>query len=326
VWIYLTAPSFAGNGSLDSLHGPLLRKTGLLTGWVGILDVAAHADVVGSRPHVPLELKLGPFSLAEARVAGITRTALQGRAWRRIGRGLYCWAELLEDPLKLLFAYQRLVPESMFGGGSAAWLHGIDVDPIHPIEIIVPTASGIRTRRGLTVRHMDIPTNEVTRARGLRATGVFRTLVDLSRRLRDVEALVVMDQALRLQLVDRAGAHHVHPVGAFAEPAESPMETRLRWLLFQAGLPRPQVQAPIPEAHARADLYYPAARLVIEYDGGNHRDRLVEDNRRQNLLMNAGYRVLRFTASDIHNRADTIVAQVSAAAAAFARRPAGVRR
>jgi very-short-patch-repair endonuclease len=63
----------------------------------------------------------------------------------------------------------------------------------------------------------------------------------------------------------------------------------------------------------RADLYYPAARLVIEYDGTNHRDRLVEDNRRQNLLLNAGYRLLRFTAADIHQRPNVVTSEVSQA-------------
>jgi very-short-patch-repair endonuclease len=33
----------------------------------------------------------------------------------------------------------------------------------------------------------------------------------------------------------------------------------------------------------RAHLCYPAAHLVIEFDGGNHRDRLVTDNRRQTI-------------------------------------------
>jgi len=104
------------------------------------------------------------------------------------------------------------------------------------------------------------------------------------------------------------------------------METRLRWLLLRAGLPRPQVQASIPEIRARADLHYPDARLIIEFDGGNHRERLVDDNRRQNLLVNAGYTVLRFTSADIYNRPDQVVAQVSAAAAISARRPAVVPR
>jgi very-short-patch-repair endonuclease len=40
---------------------------------------------------------------------------------------------------------------------------------------------------------------------------------------------------------------------------------------------------------------------------------MVEDNRRQNLLISSGYRVLRFTAADIHNRADVVIAQVRAA-------------
>jgi len=40
---------------------------------------------------------------------------------------------------------------------------------------------------------------------------------------------------------------------------------------------------------------------------------MVEDNRRQNLLMNGGYRVLRFTAPDIYKRADFVVDQVRAA-------------
>jgi len=91
------------------------------------------------------------------------------------------------------------------------------------------------------------------------------------------------------------------------------METRLRWLLIDAGLPRPEVQTKLRNGAARADLYYPQARLVVEYDGGNHRERLVEDDQRQNLLVDAGYQVLRFTAADIYNHADVVVAQVRAA-------------
>lgn len=79
------------------------------------------------------------------------------------------------------------------------------------------------------------------------------------------------------------------------------METRLRWLLIQAGLPRPEVQTNLGDGSTRffgrADLCYPEARLVLEYDGVNHRERLVEDGRRQNLMINAGFRLLRFTAT-----------------------------
>ena len=61
---------------------------------------------------------------------------------------------------------------------------------------------------------------------------------------------------------------------------------------------------------ARVDLYYRSARLVIEYDGGTHRDSLVEDNRRQNKLINTGHRLLRFTAAEVYNNPDRITAEV----------------
>jgi len=94
------------------------------------------------------------------------------------------------------------------------------------------------------------------------------------------------------------------------------METRLLWLLISAGLPRPEVQTDLfhdGRFVGRADIYYPAARLVIEFDGGNHRERLVADHRRQNLLLNAGYRLLRFTSADVFQRPEVVVAQVRGA-------------
>ncbi|MDQ2923784.1 MAG: hypothetical protein M3Q90_05760 [Candidatus Dormibacteraeota bacterium] len=49
----------------------------------------------------------------------------------------------------------------------------------------------------------------------------------------------------------------------------------------------------------RPDLYYPDRRLGLEYGGATYRDSLVADNRRQNRPVNAGFRMLRFTAADI---------------------------
>ena len=129
-----------------------------------------------------------------------------------------------------------------------------------------------------------------------------RTFRDLKLRLPEVELLVLADQALKL------GLGKFHPL---AERADSPMETRLRYLLIKAGLPAPQVQVYLPGTRFRADLYYPQARLVIEYDGANHRDRMTEDLRRQNAILTAGYQLLRFSAADLLQRPDSVVAQVS---------------
>ena len=92
------------------------------------------------------------------------------------------------------------------------------------------------------------------------------------------------------------------------------METRLRMVLVQARLPRPEAQVSLNDNEgrflARVDLYYPAHRLAIEYDGGTHRSSLISDNRRQNRLLNAGYRLLRFTFADIRDTPTAVVDQV----------------
>ncbi len=87
-------------------------------------------------------------------------------------------------------------------------------------------------------------------------------------------------------------------------------------LFVLARLPRPEAQVPIYDGHrflGRVDLFYRDARLAIEYDGSTHKDSVAEDNRRQNLLLGAGIRLLRFTAGDIYNSPDVVVAQVRSA-------------
>jgi very-short-patch-repair endonuclease len=147
-------------------------------------------------------------------------------------------------------------------------------------------------------------------------------LLDLCARRSDVDALISLDAARRQELrwtsdvSRRPGAARLRRRSELAAPAESPMETRLRWLLLSAGLPEPEVQVDLLNDHAkflaRVDLYCRARRVVIEFDGGNHRERLISDDRRQNLLIGAGYHVLRFTSADLHTRPHVILAQVEA--------------
>ena len=166
------------------------------------------------------------------------------------------------------------------------------------------------------------------------ATSITRTLRDACLRLSLVEAVVVADMALRMRLttaaalsqsVDKSsgaqGVRKLRKVMELAEPAaESPMETRLRMLLVLGGLPRPEAQVVIRDGWhrfvGRPDLYYREQRLGIEYDGGIHRDKLAEDDRRQNRLLEAGVRLLRFTAGDVFNTPDVVLSQVRNALAA----------
>jgi len=290
-------------------------------------------ELMTGRPVIPEELKSGPFTLEEAQRA-LTRGHLQGASWRRIGRGVYVWAGLAESPALLLQAVSRRLPTgAAFSGLTAGWLHGLDLSPCDPVEVTVPDACGISARAGVAVYRAELSERDVVRRRGLPVTSALRTVVDLASRLSLVDAVVAADLALHERLIElpqlrahvsahpgRKGTARLRRVVELAEPAtESAMETRLRLLLVLAGLPRPQAQVPLHDERGRflgrPDLYYAAERLGLEYDGGSHRNSLVEDNRRQNRLSNAGHRLLRFTAADVYRRPQSIVEHVPAALA-----------
>jgi very-short-patch-repair endonuclease len=114
-----------------------------------------------------------------------------------------------------------------------------------------------------------------------------------------------------------ARARRVLPVAD--ERAESPMESVLRWVLLEAGLPSPVLQHPVRNGAGvflgRADLAWPDRKVLVEFDGDVHRDRsvFVADLRRQNRLMAAGWTILRFSSADVVGHPDRVVAEVRAA-------------
>ena len=263
------------------------------------------------------------FRLEAALESGITRAQLLGKRWRRLGPGVYASRAAVDDPLiRLRAAWLRLPDAAVFSGRTAAHLHGLDPQ-CNAIEATLPPASRISRRVGMTIRRRRLEPNEVVLRQGFRVTSPLRTVVDIITSAELVEAVVILDAALHKQLIrieqirPRPGDRGVRTLRRaidLAEPAtESPMETRLRMVLVLARLPRPEVQVPLrgPSGFAgRADLYYPERRLVIEYDGATHRDSLTADNRRQNRLVEGGYRVLRFTAADVYGQAPAVVASV----------------
>jgi very-short-patch-repair endonuclease len=281
------------------------------------------------RPLVPAQLTQGPFTLDEARCAGLKRWHLEGASWSRLASGTYIWAGHAKAPEVMLAAAQRRLPSSAaFSGLTAAWLHGLDVAPCDPIEAMIANGAGVSARSGVSLRRTTMPLDDVVRIRGFRAASIVRTLLELCGRLSVTEAVVLIDMALRQRATSRdelnswisknprwVGVRKLRRAASLADVgAESPMETRLRMLLVLSGLPRPQTQVPLHDRHGRflgrPDLYYADQRLGVEYDGGVHRNFLAEDNRRQNRLVHAGIRLLRFTAGDLLQSPQAVVAQV----------------
>jgi hypothetical protein len=114
------------------------------------------------------------------------------------------------------------------------------------------------------------------------------------------------------------GAARLPRVAALADPlAESPMESRIRLAIVLAGLPAPVSQYPVLIGGRRflLDLAYPEMQLGIEYNGAEHLrpDRALRDLEREQLLVRAGWRILRFRAATALHHPRTIAARVRSA-------------
>ncbi len=95
------------------------------------------------------------------------------------------------------------------------------------------------------------------------------------------------------------------------------LESLCRVRLVQAGLPAPDTQRVVRgrggRRTGRVDVAWPQHRLVVETDGfAFHADRRSygADRRRGNVLVLAGWRVLRFSWEDVVERPQDVVAAV----------------
>jgi len=158
-----------------------------------------------------------------------------------------------------------------------------------------------------------------------------RTWRDLAGVLRPAALLAVTDQLLQglstrevlAEQLSRQSTGRGSARGRLALPlanplAGSPMESVLRWLLHEAGMPEPTLQHVVTDAGGRfigrVDFAWPERKVIVEFDGDVHRDRdvFVNDVRRQNALIAAGWTVLRFTSADVLGRPDEVLVAVRA--------------
>lgn len=221
------------------------------------------------------------------------RTGLAVGAVRAAGRGGYA----------LPGATPGLVAAVQLGGvashGTAAGLHGLAIwrEPAY-LHVTVPLGTR-RSSPGVTLHRADLGVAD--RDPRLAATSLRRTLLDCGRTMPLLDAVVVLDSALRGGAVTavalRAAAESARGHGAAAlrcavrhvdALAGSPLESALRLLLDLLGADvRSQVWIP---GVGRVDFLVDGW-LVIEADGfAFHSDRVAyrTDRRRANALAGAG--------------------------------------
>jgi very-short-patch-repair endonuclease len=227
----------------------------------------------------------------------------------------------LDDTRQLRLAAVQLIlgKHAFVCGHTAAWLYGIDARDRRSELVWVgcPTGSRLRTRIGCYTREVTVDATDLDLLDGVLVTTPVRTAYDCARWLSPTEGLVVLDALAHQRLItadsltqyrwDHPGIRYVTRVDdalRLMEPlSESPMETRLRSLMVNAGLPRPTAQHVVRDETgafvARVDLAYPLQRVAIEYDGALHWEQRRDDDRRRDRLRALGWVVIVVSAADL---------------------------
>jgi len=235
--------------------------------------------------------------------------------------------------LLLVQAVGRQLEHPVFSHESAAVLWGLPLvgepNAVHVLGPVTPTGAhrGTGRRAGL-VRHAapaDVP---VASRRGLRTTALAETLVSLARARDALQAVPVVDGALRTGLATREdllaalatcagspGSRRAALAVALGDgAAESVGESVSRVRIHLDGLEPPALQVPLAEGSsviARVDFWWHAARVAGEFDGRKKyrtdgvpdrravEERLWAEKRREDRLRSRGVRVVRWTWTDL---------------------------
>lgn len=269
---------------------------------------------------LPTTLHARPFAITEAVDLGVGIGRLRGADLARPFRAVRSAHAATVDIPSLARSYATIMPPGQyFSYWTAAVLlglrmpervagAGLDVAVHHPAR--APRPRGVRG-------HELLPTTRiVTLAGGLRVSSAVDTWCQLARYLR-VDDLIVMGDGLVCrtnpvatmdELVAAVTAWGHRPGVAALRKAlpdirvrtDSARETMLRLLVVRAGFPEPIVNFEVRNRFGAvlglADLAFPEYRVLLEYDGGQHRDdekQFHRDVERLDDFMEEKWRVIR---------------------------------
>jgi len=298
------------------------------TGTWGGSDATGRADVAhgtssaehrcGMRPPAPLphELESRPFHVRRAAELGVSRSRLGARDLSAPFRGVRAAVRPV-GLLDLCRAYAERMPQHhVFSHASAAGLWRLplptrDPLPLHvsaPAPLRQPRAAGVVGHRlgdGIRITHLlGLPLVAAVDAWcQLAASLGHDDLVSAGDRLlgwrSPITTLDEIDAAIE-RFGSRHGAKRLRAARGDIRPGSaSPRETRLRLAVGRAGLPEPELNAPIRLGAGwttHGDLVFRQYRVLLEYDGEQHREDDVQFHRdveRLNDLAADGWIVIR---------------------------------
>lgn len=212
--------------------------------------------------------------------------------------------------------------------GTAARSYGFDTEDAPDLHVLNPVRHHLRSATGLRVHRRDGAPLAVIDGRPV--TSAPWTAVEVARTLRRPRALATLDAALRSGHCDRgalsrAVAAHSGRRGVVAVRnlleiangrAESPMESEARLVMIDGGLPCPELQYEVIDAHGklrRLDFAWPTNKVAAEYDSDEWHtgpDALHRDREKIAALQDLGWVVIPIVREDVRRRQQALVARI----------------
>lgn len=269
----------------------------------------------------------GVITLEQAVGAGMSGNSVSRRLcageWRRLSSGVYLRADRTFGPAaRLRAAVYGLGEDAAAYGPSAAWWHRLVDMPPRDNWVNVPAQRSLHRRSGMRVRRRDLHRADVVEHRGLQVTALPLTVLEAAVALPNGAAM--MDRALQRRVsLPMLQAVHERNLGRSGSAAAtrllhsagtggaSEAERMLQRLLRKAGLTGWKQH--VRSCGYEIDVAFLQARIAIEVDGWAwHRDvaRFNGDAQRQNILVNAGWHVLRFTWHQLKDSPDGVLASI----------------
>lgn len=272
-----------------------------------------------------------PFTKAEAMQAGIDPKHLASKAYRRLLVNVYVDSSVPLTPALCAEAPLAVAPVTAWASHtSAARIIGAPV-PALPGEHVSVLSAGERLNRAGVRCHVADGTSLIWNRHGVRISAPRQMFVELATQLGLIDLVVVGDWLVKNRQVTlgelrefcasspHRGARDARRAAAYVrERVDSPMETRVRMLLVLAGLPEPEVNLTIRdvdgEPKRRYDLSWPGVKVIVEYDGRHHIDRIEEweaDLERRESIDDDGWRILVLISKNIYDRPDLTIERVA---------------
>lgn len=295
--------------------------------WTGVMDGAVLALHAGLE--AVLRLQDGIIRRDQALAAGVAEATVESRvrrrSWIKVLPRVYAVQVDPQTPIARIRATALWAgDDAVITGHAAAWWWDLTDRAPDVVEVVVPLARRMSKANGVRVIRSDLDDREIDGLRRLRVTTPAATCLRLARTGRPDLLDAAMRQGLRDSDLDRAltaGFHRRGQVQARRSREEvrdhpwSNPERALHCLLRQSGITgwvaNPSLWFGDQRRHP--DVLVEDAMLIVEVDGRQHHstpEQHEDDHRRQNVFIDRGYLVLRFTPRQIADEPDEVIALI----------------